>query len=80
MLLGPPHGKLRLLHLDVEGCEYEALVGASASVKAGQPTIVYENNKGENRDKIMPLLDSWGYGLQKWDGEIEKNAYAVPIT
>ena len=56
-------GPVRMIKLDIEGYEYDALKGAEMTIKQFKPLIVFESNPGnENqRDKIFDLLKSYGY-------------------
>lgn len=62
-----------LIHLDIEGFEGPALIGAKETIKKFKPIIVLETNDsgdeyGWPQDKIDRLLFSWGYQIRvKWD-------------
>ena len=55
-----------LIHLDVEGYEAMALLGAESTIKKYHPVIVVElNGHGEkfgwSDQKTTELIESWGY-------------------
>lgn len=55
-----------LIHLDIEGFEGFALLGAEQTIKRSKPVIVLEINGCGNlygwpKEKISELLQSWGY-------------------
>jgi len=56
-------GPVRMIKLDIEGYEYDALKGAEMTIRQFKPLIVFESNPGnENqRDMIFDLLKSYGY-------------------
>jgi FkbM family methyltransferase len=62
-----------LIHLDIEGFEGPALLGAKETIIKYKPLIVLETNGsgddyGWPQDRIDNLLFSWGYKIiQKWD-------------
>ena len=62
-----------LIHLDVEGFEAFALLGAQATINRSRPLIVLETNGsgddyGWPQEKIDALLSSWNYKIYvKWD-------------
>ena len=57
--------KIGLVKIDIEGMEYQALLGISKMIKRDSPVILYENIKFEeimgDNCKIMNLLKSYGY-------------------
>jgi FkbM family methyltransferase len=61
-----------LIHLDIEGYEAFALLGAEKTIKSHKPMIVLETNGsgdeyGWTQSKIDNLLFSWGYKiLENW--------------
>lgn len=61
-----------LIHLDIEGFEAFALLGAENTIKKHKPLIVLETNDSGNdygwpQEKIDNLLYFWGYSiLEKW--------------
>lgn len=61
-----------LIHLDVEGYEYNALKGAVNTIKKYKPLIVVEMT--EKVDKIYKLLDTLGYKEVKVFGGKSKNS------
>jgi len=62
-----------LIHLDVEGFEAFALLGAQETINRSRPLIVLETNGsgddyGWPQEKIDALLSSWNYKIHvKWD-------------
>lgn len=62
-----------LIHLDIEGFEAFALLGAEKTIKRSKPMIVLETNGsgdeyGWPQEKIDALLSSWNYQIHvKWD-------------
>lgn len=62
-----------LIHLDIEGFEGFALLGAEKTIKKCKPLIVLETNgSGDDynwpQNKINELLFSWGYKIHiSWD-------------
>jgi FkbM family methyltransferase len=62
-----------LIHLDVEGFEAFALLGAQSTINKYRPLIVLETNGsgdeyGWPQEKIDELLKSWNYEIYvKWD-------------
>jgi FkbM family methyltransferase len=62
-----------LIHLDIEGFETFALLGAQTTINKCRPIIVLETNGsgdeyGWPQEKIDDLLRSWGYDIHvKWD-------------
>jgi FkbM family methyltransferase len=62
-----------LIHLDIEGFEAFALLGAESTIKRCHPIIALETNgSGDNygwpQEKIDNLLFSWGYSIiKKWE-------------
>jgi FkbM family methyltransferase len=62
-----------LIHLDIEGFEGFALLGAEKTIKQYKPLIVLETNGsgdeyGWPQEKIDNLLFSWGYKIEiKWE-------------
>ena len=74
--------ELSLIQLDIEGHEYEALVGAAQSIRRDQPIIMIEDIPGRCDD----LLEAYGYvfageipGLKIWStpGDMEFTSAAV---
>lgn len=57
------------LKLDVEGCEYEALVGAAKTISYHRPVLWVEVNEGalirrmRNGAQLRKLIESYGYTL-----------------
>jgi FkbM family methyltransferase len=62
-----------LIHLDIEGFEAFALLGAEKTIKKHNPLIVLETNDsgdayGWRQEKIDALLYAWGYKiLENWE-------------
>ena len=63
--------KISLIHLDVEGYEYKALLGGLNTINKHKPYLVIEILHGEDKDKIIPLLKKMDY---KWT-KIDDNNY-----
>jgi FkbM family methyltransferase len=64
----------KLLFLDVEGCEYETLLGAADTLTKSKPFIIAEENKrcvskGFRLGDLETLLMSFGYRLSDREGE-----------
>lgn len=57
--------RVGLIHLDVEGMEYQALVGAEAILRRDHPELVIEVVHSDEQ-KIDDYLTSLGYQKQKW--------------
>jgi FkbM family methyltransferase len=57
-----------LVHLDVEGFEYKALLGMSEIIKRNHPIILLEFLHGKDKDNIPKFLKDNGY-TEKWKGE-----------
>ena len=53
--------RCRLIKLDVEGMELEALLGASDTIRRLQPILYLENDRKENADELESLVNSYGY-------------------
>lgn len=73
--------RLDLIKMDIEGAEYDALVGASAIIARFKPTIVLEaapkdiSIPVEKRwDAIVKLLTSYGYAMYRFNdaGRLEE--------
>jgi FkbM family methyltransferase len=67
--------RLDLIKMDIEGAEYDALVGASPIIARFKPTIVLEaapkdiSLPVEKRwDAIVKLLTSYGYAMYRFNG------------
>lgn len=56
-------GPVRMIKLDIEGYEYDALKGAEMTIRQFKPLIVFESNTGNEaqRSLIFDFLDSLGY-------------------
>jgi hypothetical protein len=48
-----------LIHLDIEGGEYDALMGAEQTIKQFRPLICLE--WFQNQEKLTELMESWKY-------------------
>lgn len=48
-----------LIHLDIEGGEYDALLGAEQTIKQFRPLICLE--WFQNQEKLADLIESWAY-------------------
>ena len=57
--LGLP--RCRLIKLDVEGSEVEALLGMRQTVTRCRPLLYVENDRPERSVELLRLLRSWGY-------------------
>lgn len=51
--------EINFIQLDIEGHEYEALVGATELIKKYKPILMLEGHI--KHDKMLALLKSWGY-------------------
>jgi FkbM family methyltransferase len=59
-----PSERVKLIKIDVEGHEYQALVGAERTIRKNQPIILFEQHLKEFRNGKSPtveLLKSFGY-------------------
>jgi len=54
-------GACRLIKLDVEGMEAEALQGAARTVQRLRPLLYVENDRHHLHEVLMRLLHSWAY-------------------
>jgi FkbM family methyltransferase len=61
-------GKISLIHLDVEGYEYKALLGAKNTILRDKPYLIIEILHGDFKEKIIPYLKSLNYEID-WEGE-----------
>jgi FkbM family methyltransferase len=59
--LGLP--RLRLLKVDVEGMEFEAVTGARATIQRLQPALYIENDRADRSRRLISLLFDVGYRL-----------------
>ena len=50
--------KVSLIHLDVEGYEYKTLLGGLNTIKKHKPYLIIEIVHGEDKNKIIPLLEN----------------------
>ncbi len=57
-------GSVDLIKVDVEGCEYFMLMGATSTIKKYKPRLLVEIHTVEAALKCSELLASWGY---KWE-------------
>ena len=53
----------RLIKMDVEGMEVEALRGAAETIRRCQPALYVENDREEKSSALIALLMSYGYRL-----------------
>ena len=53
----------RLIKLDVEGMELQALQGASALLEKHKPVLYVENDRAENSDALIRHIDAAGYAM-----------------
>jgi FkbM family methyltransferase len=57
------------LKLDIEGCEYEALIGAEKTIRQHRPILWVEVNEGalirrmRNSAQLLRLIESYGYTI-----------------
>jgi FkbM family methyltransferase len=76
-----PHDeRIRLLKIDVEGHEYEALMGATTTISKHRPLILIEQLSAEIKDgssKVIQLLRDMGYQKFATLG-IRSRSVAVP--
>ena len=78
---------LSLMHLDVEGFEYNAILGALKTIETFQPIIIYEQHM--NTDKhvkdIEDILKRYGYSIYIINEVLTgcrtdcRNIFALPI-
>ena len=68
--------KISLIHLDVEGYEYNALLGAKKTILRDKPYLIIEILHGDFKKKIIPYLKSLKYEIG-WKGE--NNIFFKPI-
>jgi FkbM family methyltransferase len=64
---------IKLIKIDVEGHEFEALMGAEKTIKNNKPIIIFEQHISEFNEgttKVIELLKSYGY---KYFAQIEKS-------
>ena len=59
--LGLP--RLRILKIDVEGMEWEALSGARSTIRRLQPALYLENDRRDKSPKLIALVFELGYRL-----------------
>jgi FkbM family methyltransferase len=59
--LGLP--RLRILKIDVEGMEWEAVTGARATIGRLQPALYLENDRRDQSPKLISLVFGLGYRL-----------------
>jgi len=74
--LTPPN--VSLIHLDIEGYEYEALLGAKKTIEKWKPTIVLEIT--EKQDQIYSFMEKISYKEQEvfsHEGQT-KNSLFIP--
>lgn len=67
-----PLSSLNLLQLDVEGHEYDILLGAKKTIEKFKPVIILENG---DRQEIINLLSVYGYKIV--DRSISDVIYAI---
>lgn len=54
------------IKMDLEGCEYSALLGARHTITHNKPTLMIEIHKtNPHRLNIINLLTNWGYSLHR---------------
>lgn len=56
-------GRLDGVKLDVQGMEYEALLGMRATLASAKPRVVVEFHHGVERKPVLGLLQELGYAL-----------------
>lgn len=58
-----PAEKIRLIKLDIEGHEMQAILGAKQLIQRCQPWIIFEyvQNESRNDHEIISLLEGWKY-------------------
>ena len=59
--------KVSLIHLDVEGYEYKTLLGGLKTIKKHKPYLIIEIVHGEDKNKIIPLLENLNYSKTNID-------------
>lgn len=70
-----PH--IEYIKIDVEGMEYDVLVGGLNTVKEYRPKIIIEIHDDDNRTNIEKLLEELNYGHERVPG---LNDYFYPKT
>lgn len=64
--------RCNFIKLDVEGCEYEALVGAAETITRHKPVMWIEvnegalNRRGETPEELTSLLRDFGYDIRPY--------------
>lgn len=58
----------RVIKCDIEGAEYEALVGGEATIRACKPAIFLATHGPEVHRHCCDLLAAWNYRLESLDG------------
>lgn len=54
---------LRLMKIDVEGMEIDVIKGAEKTIEKHQPFLYVENDRPENSETLLKLIDSKGYAM-----------------
>jgi len=62
--------KIRFVKLDLEGGEYDTLLGAQQLMRMSSPLIVFENGRQRS-------ADIYGYDMNDWFSLFERNGYSV---
>ena len=58
-----------LIKMDIEGAEYEALIGAKEILKTKKPVIFIATHSAELRTKCLKLLAEFGYTVKSIDNK-----------
>ena len=56
-----------LMKIDIEGAEYEALIGAQELLRRKKPVIFLATHSDELREKCLKLLTEFGYNSKSID-------------
>lgn len=56
------------IKIDVEQGEYGVITGSLETIKKYKPTIIFENKRNEG-DRIIPILESLGYTVVKYKSD-----------
>ena len=55
--------RLRLVKIDIEGMEIEAIEGAKRLIAQFRPLLYVENDRVENSERMLRLIDDLGYDM-----------------
>ncbi len=54
-------GQIDFVKIDIEGAEFECLLGAEKLIKRDKPWLIIEIHSAENFKRIVQLLSAWNY-------------------